>query len=195
MTSWAAPIVKDILELYHCRADDPRVFERYAPDAVFDDPAGTLHGRAAIRVAMEALPKVFSHGEPQNVDITYHPPLVGGERNRFQDGGNGSSTGREQIGPQARITLVQMYEWRRDLLPFGLSPGVFLGHQKDSMVALPTVVYLTFDEQTRLVTRHEDRWWGKDTQSTSFLVGPLHGLVKHLNGRMWAAWGARCYGG
>lgn len=42
-------------------------------------------------------PKVFSHGEPQNVDITYHPPLVGGERNRFQDGGNGSSTGREQV--------------------------------------------------------------------------------------------------
>ena len=89
---------------------------------------------------------------------------------------------------------MQTYEWRRDLLPFGLSPGVLLCQRNTANVALPTVVLLTFDEQTRLVTRHEDRWWAKDTQSTSPFFGPVHGLVKQLNGRAWEAWGARCYG-
>lgn len=90
---------------------------------------------------------------------------------------------------------MQTYEWRRDLLPFGLSPGVFFGQGNTTGVALPTVVLLTLDEKSRLVTRHEDRWWGKDTQTTSPILGPVHGLVKQLNGRAWEAWGARCYGG
>jgi len=61
------PSILKILELYHCRVHDPRVYNRYAPDAVFDDPAGILRGRPAIRVAMEAL---VGHISSLNVEMT-----------------------------------------------------------------------------------------------------------------------------
>ncbi|EWM27542.1 hypothetical protein Naga_100015g16 [Nannochloropsis gaditana] len=192
MAIWAAPIIHDILELYHCRVHDPRVYNRYAPDAVFDDPAGILRGRPAIRVAMEALPKIFRTGEPKDVHITYHAPLVGGERNGFRNGDE--HKGQEQVGPQARIALVQTYVWRQDILPLSLSPGVLLGQGNSTSVELPTVVFLTFDAKTHLITRHEDRWWGKDTTTSSPHLRPVHSIIKQLNGRAWEVWGARCYG-
>ncbi len=40
---------------HHCRVDNPALYQRYAPDAVFDDPAGIIRGRHGIRVTMEAL--------------------------------------------------------------------------------------------------------------------------------------------
>ncbi len=89
---------------------------------------------------------------------------------------------------------MQTYEWRRDLLPGGLSPGIFLGQGNTTAVALPTVVLLTFDAASQLIVRHEDRWWGKDTQSTAPVVGSIHGLVRRMNGKAWEAWGKKRYG-
>ena len=59
-TTWLTPPPpqkkqKKVLELYHCRVDNPALYQRYAPDAVFDDPAGIIRGRHGIRVTMEAL--------------------------------------------------------------------------------------------------------------------------------------------
>lgn len=40
-------------------------------------------------------PKIFRTGEPKDVHITYHAPLVGGERNGFRNGDE--HKGQEQV--------------------------------------------------------------------------------------------------
>lgn len=164
-------------------------------------------------------PKVFSHGEPKEVQISFHPPLVGGERNRFDSTASGREQvyivqvlpsspftlsdihshiythplSHQQIGPQARISLIQTYQWRQDLLPGGFSPGIFFGNSKEG-VRLPTIVLLTFNAETHMITSHADLWWGQKTQSDKPLVGSLHGLMKWANGRAWEALGHKRYG-
>lgn len=57
-----------------------------------------LHVRFSIHRPKQ--PRIFATGEPREVEVSYHPALVGGERNRFKAGGAGGADGgggREQV--------------------------------------------------------------------------------------------------
>ena len=175
-TEWAQPIAEKIMDHYQLRYS-PSFADLYTEDAVFDDPVAVLRGPASIDMAFRLLPRIFDRVEVvRGVDAwTYHPAVVGaapGEPLVLSDDGGGGFGGRlVRVPPQARAPVVLRWRLRSVGLEF----------------TLPTLIVLSFCENSRRVTRHEDRWHGKPTNRW----GAPHRAFKEAHGWAFASLLAR----
>lgn len=181
---FAKPITERITKGHLLQFEDasPLLEELYAPNAVFDDPAGTIRGPKGIIAGFMAIKAVFSKAEhlparpgDSPPEWTYHPRLVGSERNTFVlcDDAAGAEPGKGdgivQVPSQARLQVRTKYTLR------GLG----------WTWTLPSTIVLTFDEKERIVL-HEDRWF--HTPPNFF---PGHATFKELHGALFVSLFAR----
>lgn len=182
--AFARPITERITQGHLLRFDDPGPLleDLYAPGAVFDDPAGTIRGPKGIVAGFAAIKAVFSAAEhlPERPgdgppEWTFHPRLVGSERNTFvlcDDAAGGDPAGKDgivQVPSQARLRVRTRYTVRGVGWTF----------------TLPSTIVLSFDESNRIAL-HEDRWFHAKP-----VFFPGHGALKRLHGAAFVALFAR----
>lgn len=72
--------------------------------------AASTHQHLLHKTNAHTQPKIFATGDPRDLEVTYHPALVGGERNRFRDDGSREQVGLTQQTPAACLDCVTCSE-------------------------------------------------------------------------------------
>jgi len=104
---------------------------------------------------------------------TYHPQLVGSERNTFvlsEDGAGAAEGELVRVPAQARCEVLTKYSLRGPL-PISFS--------------LPSTIVLSFDENRKIAV-HEDRWFGRPVT-----YNWVHRKFKELHGAVFVQLFAR----
>ena len=94
---------------------------------------------------------------------TFHPPLA-----------KGMAFSEDALGGDGDVLPAQARCEQRALYTFRHAPLV--------KFTLPSTIVLTFDPETKLVDRHEDRWFGRPVT-----LNGAHALFKRLHGAAFVA--------
>ena len=162
MEAWARRPCEVIQNAHVGTFESQELRAQYGTDAVFDDPCGTIPTPAGIVAGFEVVRFVFDV-DARHEEWTFHPPLA-----------KGMAFSEDALGGDGDVLPAQARCEQRALYTFRHAPLV--------KFTLPSTIVLTFDPETKLVDRHEDRWFGRPVT-----LNGAHALFKRLHGAAFVA--------